>query len=112
MTDDQRDDFAQRLAAARSASDSDSDSGRARAREPQAPQGQGLALAGRVVAELVATLGVAIALGLFLDRHFDTAPWLMLLFVLLGFGAALLNLIRLSRSLERKRKGETPKGEL
>lgn len=45
-------------------------------------------------AELIVGVGVGGVLGWALDRQFGTAPWLMILLVILGFAAGLLNVIR------------------
>lgn len=45
-------------------------------------------------AELIVGVGVGGVLGWALDQQFGTAPWLMILLVILGFAAGLLNVIR------------------
>ena len=45
-------------------------------------------------AELIVGVVVGGLLGWALDRYFGTAPWLLVLFVMLGFTAGLLNVIR------------------
>lgn len=45
-------------------------------------------------AELIVGVGVGGVLGWALDKQFGTAPWLMILLVILGFAAGLLNVIR------------------
>ncbi|MCX7381174.1 MAG: AtpZ/AtpI family protein [Alphaproteobacteria bacterium] len=49
----------------------------------------------RVGVELVSALVVAIAIGWWLDSFFHTRPFLLMLFVLLGGAAGLLNVWRL-----------------
>jgi ATP synthase protein I len=63
-------------------------SGDARAR------GEAFAKAFRFVAELIAGVGVGGFIGWVLDRQLGTAPWLLVLFVTLGFAAGLMNVIR------------------
>ncbi|MEQ1653271.1 MAG: AtpZ/AtpI family protein [Hyphomicrobium sp.] len=48
----------------------------------------------RYSAELLVGVGLGGVLGWALDRQFGTAPWLMILLVILGFAAGLLNVIR------------------
>ena len=49
----------------------------------------------RVGVELVSALAVAVAIGWWLDNYFHTRPFLLMLFVLLGGAAGLLNVWRL-----------------
>lgn len=60
------------------------------------PQGatSGLGFALRIGVELVGGLIVGGGLGLLLDRWLGTAPWLMVLFFLLGAAAGFLNVYR------------------
>ncbi len=64
------------------------ESGDARAR------GEAFAKAFRFVAELLVGVGVGGFIGWVLDRQLGTTPWLMVLFVGLGFAAGLMNVIR------------------
>ena len=54
-----------------------------------------LAMGFRVVGEMVAAMVVAVAIGWGLDHWLGTAPWLLLLFVVLGVAAGVLNVWRL-----------------
>jgi ATP synthase protein I len=63
-------------------------SGDARAR------GEAFARAFRFVAELIVGVAVGGFIGWVLDRQLGTAPWLLVLFVTLGFAAGLMNVIR------------------
>jgi ATP synthase protein I len=55
-------------------------------------------------------MGVAIAIGLliglWLDKRFDTKPWLTILFLLFGLAAGFKNVIRIIREEERKGEGD------
>ena len=51
-------------------------------------------------AELIVGVAAGGLLGWALDRNFGTAPWLMVLFVILGFAAGLLNIVRGARKAE------------
>lgn len=64
------------------------ESGDARAR------GEAFAKAFRFVAELLVGVGVGGFIGWVLDRQLGTTPWLMVLFVGLGFAAGMMNVIR------------------
>ncbi len=54
-----------------------------------------LAMGFRVAGELVAAMVVAVAIGWSLDHWLGTAPWFLLLFVVLGAAAGVLNVWRL-----------------
>jgi ATP synthase protein I len=56
--------------------------------------GSGLALAFRFAVELVVGVGVGGFLGWALDRQLGTGPWLLVLGIMLGFAAGMLNVIR------------------
>ena len=55
-------------------------------------------------AELI--VGVGGVLGWALDQQFGTAPWLMILLVILGFAAGLLNLIRSARKAQAENEAQ------
>ncbi len=54
----------------------------------------GLAYGMRLGIEFLAGTVVGLGLGWWLDMTFDTTPWLLLLFGILGFAAGLLNVFR------------------
>lgn len=54
----------------------------------------------RFAAELVVGVGVGGFIGWVLDRQFNTAPWLLILFVAFGFAAGLLNVIRAAKKAQ------------
>jgi ATP synthase protein I len=54
-----------------------------------------LAMGFRVAGELVAAMLVAVAIGWSLDHWLGTTPWLLMLFVVLGAAAGVLNVWRL-----------------
>lgn len=66
------------------------------------PSGLGVGL--RMATELVAAVGVGVGIGLILDNWLGTKPWLMILFLLLGCGAAMVNVMRAAKELERQAK--------
>ena len=63
---------------------------------------EGMGVGMRIASEIVAALAVGFGLGFALDSWLGTKPWLMILFIFLGFGAALVNVIRTAQELERK----------
>lgn len=65
--------------------------GRFKARESSA-----LGLAFRVTVEVVSALAVGLGIGWLLDEWLGTRPWLMLVFLLLGGLAGMLNVYRLA----------------
>lgn len=64
----------------------------------KAPQ-SALGLAFRVSVELVSALAVGLAIGLVLDHWLDTSPFLMVLFLILGFAAGLMNVYRVAKGM-------------
>jgi len=56
----------------------------------------------RIATEMVAALGVGVGIGLVLDNWLGTQPWMLILFFILGAGAALNNVIRAGRDLDEK----------
>ena len=81
---------------------------------PDRPSGRGRAM--RIRVELVVTVLVGTAIGSALDRGLGTAPWVMIVFIILGCGAAFSNVYRvvkglddsvgLGQAIERKRRAE------
>jgi ATP synthase protein I len=57
----------------------------------------------RVATDLVAAVVVGFLIGWLLDRFLGTSPWMLLLFVLLGMAAGILNVMRAAKSLEARR---------
>ena len=58
------------------------------------PPKSALGLAFRVAVELVSAVAVGVGIGWLLDQWLGTRPWLMLLFIVLGFAAGILNVYR------------------
>lgn len=67
----------------------------------------GMALAFRLGSEFVAGVLVGAGLGWGIDRFFGTTPWAMIVFLLLGFGAGILNMLRAAGESGR---AKPPKG--
>jgi ATP synthase protein I len=56
--------------------------------------------------EMGFSVAIGAAMGYFLDKYFNTTPWLMILFLILGIVAAFRSLFRLMKDIdkdERKR---------
>lgn len=70
--------------------------GRSGGRAAGSHMGQAL----RFASDLVAGVAVGGFIGWLLDRQFGTTPWLLALFVMLGFAAGLLNIIRAARKMQ------------
>lgn len=60
-------------------------------------QGSAAGLAFRIGVELVSALAVAVGIGWLLDDWLGTRPWLLLVFILLGTAAGILNVYRVTR---------------
>ncbi|MGI9390434.1 MAG: AtpZ/AtpI family protein [Boseongicola sp.] len=60
----------------------------------------------RMVIELVAGLGIGFAMGYGLDVVFGTAPFLMIVFTLLGFAAGIRTMMRSAREIEKEAAAE------
>jgi ATP synthase protein I len=56
----------------------------------------------KFAAELIVGVVVGGGLGWLLDRQFGTAPWLMIVLVILGFAAGLLNVVRAAQEAQTK----------
>lgn len=76
----------------------------ARAKEPQGPdertRGAAMGQAMKIAIELVVGIAVGGFIGKVLDDQFGTAPWLLIVFLMLGFAAGLLNIVRTARRLQ------------
>ncbi len=89
------------------------------ARRPAKPDGgegkeqgsvAGVGNALRLSSEFVAGVAVGAALGWFIDRYAGTSPWGLIVFLLLGFGAGVLNVLR-SAGLIAEFGPHSPKGD-
>ncbi len=77
--------------------------GRASGAWDQATPASGYARGTRLASEFVAGVVVGAGLGLLIDRALGSSPWGLIVFLLLGFAAGVLNVIRSA--------GDTPNGE-
>lgn len=78
----------------RAGRDKDAESG------PGRSQASGLALAWRIISELVAGVAVGAGIGWLLDRWLDTRPWLMVTFLFLGMAVGCYNVFRVAQGYE------------
>ena len=67
---------------------------------PDGARGKAFGDAFRIVAELIVGVAVGGGLGWFLDRQLGTAPWLLVVFLMLGFAAGVSNVIRTARQMQ------------
>jgi ATP synthase protein I len=69
----------------------------------------GMALGMRLSAELIAGVLVGLGVGWALDHWLGTGPWLLLVFLLLGTAAGILNVIRAGNRLDQQDRNATTK---
>ncbi len=70
-------------------------------KRPNGPVGQAN-IAWRMVIDLVAGVGIGAAVGYGLDRLLGTQPWLMSVFLLLGFAAGVNLMLRTAKEVGNK----------
>ena len=63
-------------------------------------RGAAMSEAFKITAELLVGVIVGGGIGWALDRYLGTAPWLLILFLLLGFAAGMSNVIRSARRMQ------------
>ena len=63
-------------------------------------------LAWRMVIELVAGLGIGFGIGYGLDHLFGTMPFLMVLFIMLGFAAGVKTMLRTAQEFQKDNVAE------
>ncbi len=56
----------------------------------------------KIAIELVVGLGVGGFIGKFLDEQLGTKPWLLILFIILGFAAGMLNVVRAAQRMQKE----------
>lgn len=59
-------------------------------------------IATRLVAELIAGILVGVLFGWYLDQWLDTKPWLMILLIVIGSAAGIMNVMRAAKQLAPK----------
>ena len=73
-------------------------------------KGEALGLAFRVSVEIVSAVAIGVGIGWLLDGWLETAPWLMVVFIVIGFSAGILNVYRLAAGFGYA-AGYTKRGE-
>ncbi len=80
------------------------DQARARTASPQGPdaaqRGKALSQGFKIAIDLIAGVAFGAFVGWWLDGYLGTKPWLMILFIILGFSAGMMNVIRTARRLQ------------
>lgn len=71
--------------------------------------GNGYGVAFRIASEFVAGVLVGAAIGWGVDRFFGTAPWGLVVFLLLGFVAGVLNVLRVAGEMTTSSSGTKKK---
>ncbi len=66
----------------------------------RADRGNGFSTAVRLSSEFIAAVVTGVALGFLIDFLLGTKPWGMVIFLLIGFAAAILNMLRASGYVE------------
>ena len=69
--------------------------------EAQAARSRAMGLGFSIAAQLVAGVLIGGVMGYYLDRWLGSAPWLMVLFLMFGFAAGLMNVIRTAREMQK-----------
>ena len=62
----------------------------------------------RMVIELVAGLGIGFGIGYGLDALFGSAPWLMVVFTMLGFAAGVKTMMRSAQEIQKQNEAASP----
>ena len=68
--------------------------------EKENPQTSNIGQAFKLSTELVAAVLVGTIIGFILDNWFDTKPWLIIIFFIVGVVAGILNVIRSAKKLQ------------
>lgn len=59
-----------------------------------------------MVIELVAGLGIGFGIGYGLDALFGTSPWLMIVFIFLGFAAGVKTMMRSAQEVQARQEAD------
>ncbi len=77
------------------------DSAQKRVEQDHEARGKAIGMAFRIATDLVAGVAVGGFMGYFLDQWLGTAPFLLIVFLLLGIAAGLLNSVRAALRMQR-----------
>ena len=97
-------DLEHRLEALKSRIDSTKRIEEAKANPRSTGDQQGMAKAFRMSSEFIAAILVGAAIGYGIDWYFGIAPWGMIVFLMLGFGAGIQNMLRASGAVAESKK--------
>ena len=64
-------------------------------------QASGYGMAVRMTVEMVAALAVSVFLGLWIDAELDTAPLFLVIFLIMGMAAGVINVVRAAGMMTR-----------
>lgn len=79
--------------------------------ETERPVRSGYGQAFRLSSEFISAILVGLAIGYGLDLLFGTKPWAMIVLLLLGFAAGVMNVLRAAESMSREdREDDTQPG--
>ena len=67
------------------------------------PAKKGASFGFKISTEIVAALVVGVGIGLFVDNYFDSKPFGLIIFFILGAFAGFLNVYRVMRRIEKQR---------
>lgn len=77
-------------------------------RQPKETAKTGVNLAYRIAMEMLVAIIVGGFIGWYLDKQFDTKPWLLLTFLFLGIGAGFKNVFRMGAQMTTSGPETTP----
>lgn len=60
----------------------------------------------RIVSEIIASTIVGLGIGYFIDQAFGTAPWFLLIFLMLGMSTAFYNIYRMALKEEQENNND------
>lgn len=95
-------DLDKRLKTARGQSPDSAHGGKSRA----SGSNSGVAVAWRISIELAVAIGVCAAIGIGLDTWLGTKPWLLVVFIVLGFAAGVRNVYRIAQKVAAEMEEE------
>jgi ATP synthase protein I len=70
-------------------------------------RGRALGMGFGLAAQLVAGVIVGGAIGYLLDQWLGTRPWMLMLFLIIGFAAGMLNVVRAARSMQKTSEAQS-----
>ena len=74
-------------------------------------QASGYGMAVRMAVEMVAALAVSVFLGLWIDGELDTAPLFLVIFLVMGMAAGVINVVRAAGMMTRGSRRDPGRSE-